>query len=212
MELIFLRMRKRAHLPERIASCGGLIVNTAEEIAGFSEGKRLQLEIGCGKGRFITETASLNPKIPYLAVEQCENVAILAAEKAVQKKLSNIKFFMKNISSLDSLLPDGSVERIYLNFSDPWPKKKQAKRRLTHPVFLALYKRWLCDGGEIFFKTDNAKLFEYSLNSFCSEDFILSNITFDLANSGFEGNIMTEYESRFTKENKPIYRLEARTR
>lgn len=207
-----MRMRKRAHLPERITNCSDLIVNTADQIAEFSDGRKLHLEIGCGKGRFITETAALNLTIPYLAIEQCENVAILAAEKAAKKGLSNIKFFMKNISLLDSLLPGGSVERIYLNFSDPWPKKKQAKRRLTHPDFLTLYKRWLCDGGEIFFKTDNQKLFEFSLNSFCGEDFLLSNITFDLAQSDFQGNIMTEYESRFTEENKPIYRLEAKMR
>lgn len=207
-----MRMRKRAHLPERITNCSDLMVNTADKIAEFSAGRKLQLEIGCGKGQFITETALLNPKIPYLAIEQCENVAILAAEKAAEKGLSNVKFFMKNITLLDSLLPDGSVERIYLNFSDPWPKKKQAKRRLTHPGFLTLYKRWLCDGGEIFFKTDNQKLFEFSLNSFCSEDFLLSNITFDLAKSDFQGNIMTEYETRFTEENKPIYRLEAKLR
>ena len=101
---------------------------------------------------------------------------------------------------------------IFLNFSDPWPKKRHANRRLTHPDFLKLYKKWLSPDGEIFFKTDNEKLFEFSLNSFCSEDFLLSNITFDLHSSDYEGNIMTEYETRFSEEGKNIFRLEARKR
>lgn len=207
-----MRMRKRAHLSERIDNSADYIITNAEELADFADGKPIHLEIGCGKGRFITETAENNPSVMHLAVEQCENVAILAAEGASKRAVPNLRFCMKNIALLDGILPEGSVSRIYLNFSDPWPKKKRAKRRLTHPNFLKLYSRWLTDDGEIFFKTDNAMLFEFSLNSFASEDFRLSNITFDLHNSDFEGNIMTEYEARFTAEGKPIYRLEARKR
>lgn len=207
-----MRMRKRAHLSERIGSCAELIIEDAASLSAFAGGKPLHLEIGCGKGGFITQTALKNAEVPHLAVEQCENVAILAAENAAKMQLSNLRFAMKNIALLDGLLPEGSVSRIYLNFSDPWPKKKRAKRRLTHPNFLRLYSRWLTEDGEIFFKTDNAPLFEFSLNSFAAEDFLLSDITFDLHKSDFEGNIMTEYEARFTAEGKPIYRLEARKR
>ncbi len=207
-----MRMRKRAHLSERIDGCGDYIIETADELYGFSGDKSLCIEIGCGKGRFITETARLNPDSAHLAVEQCENVAILAAESAKKAGIENLRFSMKNVALLDDIIKEGSVKRIYLNFSDPWPKKKRAKRRLTHPDFLKLYKKWLTPDGEIFFKTDNAPLFEFSLNSFAGEDFRLSNITFDLHSSDFEGNVMTEYEERFVNDGKPIYRLEARKR
>lgn len=207
-----MRMRKRAHLSERIEGCGSYIIESPEELCAFSGGMPLAIEIGCGKGRFITKTALLNPNMAHLAVEQCENVAILAAESAKKEGIANLRFSMKNIALLGDMIKEGSVKRIYLNFSDPWPKKKRAKRRLTHPDFLKLYKKWLSSDGEIFFKTDNAPLFEFSLNSFAAEDFLLSNITFDLHASDFEGNVMTEYEERFVGEGKPIYRLEARKR
>ncbi len=209
---MILRMRKRAHLAERIEGCGDYAINTAEELLSFSNGRPLHIEIGCGKGRFIINTALQNPDVCHLAVEQCENVAILAAEQAKRAEVKNLRFAMKNIALLDEVLSEGAVSRIYLNFSDPWPKKKRAKRRLTHPDFLRLYKKWLSPEGEIFFKTDNAGLFEFSLNSFAGENFLLSAITFDLHKSDFEGNIMTEYEERFAAEGKPIYRLEARKR
>lgn len=205
-------MRKRAHLEERTKRCGEYTVNTEEELSSYVKDSPLHLEIGCGKGKFILQTALSAPSVCHLAVEQCENVAILAAESAKKSEVKNVRFAMKNIALLDEILPEASVSRIYLNFSDPWPKKKRAKRRLTHPDFLKLYKKWLSPNGEIFFKTDNARLFEFSLNSFASEDFLLSNITFDLHGSDFEGNIMTEYEERFVSEGKPIYRLEARKR
>ncbi len=207
-----MRMRKRAHLDERILNCNSLIAETKEDINSFRKGKSLHLEIGCGKGSFIKECAKQNPHIPHLAVEHYNNVAILAAESAKRENIENIRFSMKDIEKLAEEIEEGSVSRIYLNFSDPWPKKKQAKRRLTHPDFLRLYKRWLKDDGEIFFKTDNDALFEFSLNTFASEDFLLSNITFDLHNSDFEGNIMTEYEKKFSEEGKNIFRLEARKR
>lgn len=201
-------MRKRTHLSERISACTDYFVESSDDIKTM--GSPLYMEIGCGKGKFIIENATLNPDTNFLAVELCENVAVLAVEKAMAHKLSNVKFCMKDIASLDGEIPDGSISLIYLNFSDPWPKKKQAKRRLTHKNFLSLYKRWLTDDGAIFFKTDNQKLFEFSLESFSHEGFVLSNISLDLHSSDFEGNIMTEYETRFALEGKKIYRLEAR--
>ncbi|MDO5477680.1 MAG: tRNA (guanosine(46)-N7)-methyltransferase TrmB [Clostridia bacterium] len=205
-------MRKRAHLEERIEVLSPLMVYTKEEIDSFRDGKAIYLEIGCGKGKFIRECALRDAEIPHLAVEHYDNVAILAAEAAEREGIKNIRFSFSDIEKLDGEIEEGSVKRIYLNFSDPWPKKKQAKRRLTHPSFLKMYKKWLSDDGEIFFKTDNEKLFEFSLNSFCSENFLLSNITFDLHKSDFEGNIMTEYETKFAEEGKNIFRLEARKR
>ena len=207
-----MRMRKRAHLDERIESSATCIVNDKKAIEEFCEGKKLTMEIGCGKGNFIKETAKRNPDMPHLAVELCENVAILAAEKAMAEEISNIRFCMNDVKTLDTEIADGSVKTIYLNFSDPWPKKRHEKRRLTHKGFLDMYRRWLSDDGVICFKTDNDKLFEFSLNSFCENDFILSNITFDLHNSDFQGNIMTEYEAKFHEMGKNIFRLEARKR
>lgn len=205
-------MRKRAHLTERIENLTSLMVYTKEEIDAFRGEGKLYLEIGCGKGKFIKECALRDSEIPHLAVEHYGNVAILAAEAAEREGVKNLRFSISDIVKLDGEIEEGSVKRIYLNFSDPWPKKRHANRRLTHPDFLKLYKKWLSADGEIFFKTDNEKLFEFSLNSFCSEDFILSNITFDLHSSDFEGNIMTEYETRFSEEGKNIFRLEARKR
>lgn len=203
-------MRLRAHLPERIDACRDYILDSDEDIRAYIGGKKFRIEIGCGKGGFILETAKQNPDITFLAVELVSNVAILAAEKARAEGVANLKFCMKDVSLLSDLVDEGSAEIIYLNFSDPWPKKKQAKRRLTHPGFLKMYEKWLAEDGAIFFKTDNSKLFEFSLNSFCSENYKLSNITFDLHASDFEGNVMTEYEKKFSEEGKPIFRLEAR--
>ncbi|MBQ8391533.1 MAG: tRNA (guanosine(46)-N7)-methyltransferase TrmB [Clostridia bacterium] len=203
-----MRMRTRSHLDERIAACEKLIMESFD--TSFSGGMPLHIEIGCGKGRFITETAKLNPDIKYIAVEKVSNVIVLAMEKAAKAELENLKFMRGNFQIIAEDIPDKSVDRIYLNFSDPWPKKGYAKRRLTHGGFLEIYKRILKDDGEICFKTDNRELFDFSLESFPENGFTLSEVTFDLHNSGFEGNIMTEYEERFSQMGTPICRLVAK--
>ena len=206
-----MRMRTRSHLDDRIKACENIMLenfnDTAREFAGSCP---LHIEIGCGKGRFIAETARLNPDIRYIAVEKVSNVMVLAMEKAVKAEVSNLRFMRGDFQILAESFPDKSVDRIYLNFSDPWPKKGYAKRRLTHGGFLEIYKRILKDDGEICFKTDNRELFDFSLESFPENDFSLSEVTFDLHNSGFEGNIMTEYEERFSQMGFPICRLVAK--
>lgn len=203
-----MRMRTRSHLDERIAACENLMMESFD--SSFLGGMPLHIEIGCGKGRFITEMAKLNPDIKYIAVEKVSNVIVLAMEKAVDANLTNLKFMRGNFQVLAEDIPDKSVDRIYLNFSDPWPKKGYAKRRLTHGGFLEIYKRILKNDGEICFKTDNRELFDFSLESFPENGFTLSEVTFDLHNSGFEGNIMTEYEERFSQMGTPICRLVAK--
>ena len=203
-----MRMRTRSHLEERIAACEA--VSLAEFDSTFSGGNPLHIEIGCGKGRFITETAKLNPQIRYIAVEKVSNVIVLAMEKAVQAQLTNLRFIRGNFQIIAENIPDKSIDRIYLNFSDPWPKKGYAKRRLTHGGFLEIYKRILKDDGEICFKTDNRDLFNFSLESFPENGFTLSDVTFDLHKSDFSGNIMTEYEEKFSQMGTPICRLVAR--
>ncbi len=206
-----MRMRARNHLEERLASCKNITLENYDDAARtFVGSSPLHIEIGCGKGGFITQTASLNPDVRYIAVEKVSNVIVLAMEKAAAANLSNIRFMRGNFQFLSESFPDKSVDRIYLNFSDPWPKKGYAKRRLTHGGFLEIYKRLLKDGGEICFKTDNRELFDFSLESFPENGFEVSCVTYDLHNSSFEGNVMTEYETRFSQMGVPICRLVAK--
>lgn len=206
-----MRMRTRNHLDERIAACDNLTLKCFDDAAcTFTGSNPLHIEIGCGKGRFITQTALANPDIRYIAIEKVSNVIVLAMEKAKEADIDNLRFMRGNFQDLAESFPDKSVDRIYLNFSDPWPKKGYAKRRLTHGGFLEIYKRILKDNGEICFKTDNRELFDFSLESFPENGFSLSDVTYDLHNSDFKGNIMTEYEQRFSEQGFPICRLVAR--
>ena len=206
-----MRMRNRGHLDERIEACKNITLEKYDDCARqFIDGGALHIEIGCGKGRFITETAKRNPDIRYIAVEKVSNVIVLAMEKAAAEEIPNLRFMRGKFEVLAESFPDKSVDRIYLNFSDPWPKKGYAKRRLTHGGFLEIYKRILKDDGDICFKTDNRELFDFSLESFPENGFTLSEVTFDLHNSDFEGNIMTEYEEKFSQMGFPICRLVAR--
>lgn len=147
------------------------------------------------------------PEINFVAIEVVRDVMVLAMEKAQPLELSNLRFIIADAAHLDEYFAEGEVSRIYLNFSDPWKKSRQAKRRLTHKNFLDIYKRIMNVGDMICFKTDNQKLFEFSLNSFAAEDFKMSDITFDLHASGWEDNVMTEYETKFSELGMPIYRV-----
>lgn len=206
-----MRMRNRGHLDERIDACKNITLEKYDDAARLFIGDgTLHIEIGCGKGRFITQTAKNNPDTRYIAVEKVSNVIVLAMEKATEMELPNLRFMRGKFEMLAESFPDKSVDRIYLNFSDPWPKKGYAKRRLTHGGFLEIYKRILKDDGEICFKTDNRELFDFSLESFPQNGFTLSDVTFDLHNSDFQGNIMTEYEEKFSQMGFPICRLVAK--
>jgi len=209
-----MRMRKKKHGDKRLHSCGDLWVQKPEEYKGnwkdvFENDLPLHVEIGCGKGGFITQLAQKNPDINYIAIEKLIDVLVLAAEKAKTNGITNIRFILGDAALLEDMFEKSEVERIYINFCDPWHKTKHKKRRLTHASFLDIYKNVLSEDGWIYFKTDNKDLFEFSLNSFCDNDFQLKNITLDLHKSGYEGNIMTEYENLFSSLGNPIYRLEA---
>ncbi len=220
-----MRMRKKRHLDERIAACSdvslGWLQDYASEQKGinapeiivpervFGNNNPIHLEIGCGKGQFAEEIARQNPDINFIAVEQNVNVLVTAMERTHKSGLKNLRYVMGMAEYLEKIFPENSVERIYLNFSCPFPKNTYAKHRLTHERFLRIYRKILVPEGLILQKTDNAKFFEFSLNSFCDNDFKLKNITFDLHNSGIEGNIITEYEERFSSQGYPIYHLEA---
>ncbi|MCX7615436.1 MAG: tRNA (guanosine(46)-N7)-methyltransferase TrmB [Clostridiales bacterium] len=208
-----MRVRKKKNLIPRMERCSEFLVNNPQELKGkWSEacanGRPIYLEIGCGKGRFIVETAEKNPDIFFLAMEREENVLVTALETAKGKGCSNVLFLLSDASEIENIFGRKELSRIYINFCDPWPPKKQAKRRLTHKNFLIRYQSVLTEKGEIHFKTDNEKLFEFSLNEISEFGFTLKNISLNLHASDTP-NIMTEYEEKFSSQGMKIYRLEA---
>lgn len=207
-----MRMRKKKNCDIRLEKSGSLWIREPELLKGkwseeFGNENPIHIEIGCGKGNFICGMAEMHPDINFVAIEVVPDVMVLAMEKAEPKNLTNVRFIIADAALLCEYFAQYEISRIYLNFSDPWKKKKQAKRRLTHKNFLDIYKKLLREGDMICFKTDNQKLYEFSLNSFAENDLKMSDITFDLHNSGFEGNVMTEYEARFSEQGMPIYRV-----
>lgn len=220
-----MRMRRKKHLEERLDACSDIIISMYREDRNFSTSTQkkdyidteklfgnknpIYLEIGCGKGKFASELSKKNPEINILAVEKTSNVIVEAAERAKAESIPNLKFLLGPAEYLPIFLNDKSVSRIYLNFSCPFPKKRYASHRLTHKNFLKIYKNLMTDSAEIHQKTDNTHFFEFSIEQLTQSGFALKNVTFDLHNSSFEDNIMTEYEERFTNEGLNIYRLEA---
>ena len=174
----------------------------------FGNNNPIHVEIGCGKGRFVSQMALAHPDINYVGIERQTTVIAIAARR-IEEEQKNIFLTQVDVENLESYFEVGEIDRLYINFCDPWPKKKQAKRRLTHKNFLEMYKRIFGEKAEIFFKTDNRNLFEFSLEEFCNNGWKLGNISLDLHNSDCEGNIMTEYEEKFSSKGMPIYRLEA---
>ena len=171
--------------------------------------KDIELEIGCGKGSFVCELASRHPEKGFLAVEVSKNVIVEACRKAKEAKINNVHFINCAAEILPCFLKQNSIQKIYLNFSCPYPKYTYAIHRLTHPNFLESYKKYLVKNGEIHQKTDNMHFFEYSLEQFSSCGYKIKNVSLDLHNSDFEGNIVTEYEEKFASLGMPIYRVEA---
>ena len=177
----------------------------------FGNSYPIHMEIGCGKGKFIYEMAKNNPNINYIAIEKYDSVLLRVLEKIENETILNLKLVVLDASNLKNYFSSAEISRIYINFSDPWPKSAHQKRRLTYKSFLESYAYILKSEGEIFQKTDNRKLFEFSLQSFSEQGWILSNISLDLHKDALEDNIMTEFEEKWSKLG-PIYRLEARKR
>lgn len=201
-----MRARKKKHGAERLEAVSDIFIETPF----IDVNKKNYIEIGCGKGKFIIENAEKNPDINYIAIEKVPDVILLAAEKVKEKKIENVRFMMCDAKGLNEIFDEKSVDRIYLNFSDPWPKAKHYKRRLTYKTFLDVYRFILKDEGAIHFKTDNIGLFEFSLEQFREDGWRLENICFDLHNSEYASdNIMTEYEKNFSEKGFKINRLEA---
>ncbi len=220
-----MRMRKKKYLDERLEQCADYLFSmkcddrnylTAIEekeyidLAGlFGNDNPVVLEVGCGKGRFACELAKSDPNINVLALEKSKNVIVMACESAKKQNISNVRFLHGGAEYLEKFLRPACVERIYLNFSCPFPKNSYANHRLTNERFLKSYAVVLKPGAEIHQKTDNMHFFEYSVEQLTQFGFALKNVSLDLHNSSFEGNIETEYEHRFASQGFPIYRLEA---
>ena len=209
-----MRMRRKKHLSERLDACSPVLIDDIFKYNGnlksvFSDEKPLHLEIGCGKGGFVSGMAKKHPNINFIAIEKNLNVLVLAAEKIQNEGIKNVKFFAGDAGILEGFQAETKADVLYINFCDPWAKKRYAKRRLTHATKLTLWKTLLKENGEIHFKTDNKDLFEFSLNSFSDFGMKLKNISLDLHKSDFTENVMTEYETMFSEMGMPIYRCEA---
>lgn len=217
-----MRMRRKKNLDEKLLALNNLTVKYSEERDYrkaaenpeymdfekiFKNNNPVYLEVGCGKGQFVFEIAKQNPNINFLAVEKNENVIFAACKKC--ENLSNVYFLNSGAEYLPKYIKPASISRIYLNFSCPFPKKSYASHRLTATHFLKIYEGLMTKDAEIHQKTDNRGFFEFSLEKFSDYGFTLKNISLDLHNSDFEGNIVTEYEARFSSLGFPIYRLEA---
>ena len=176
----------------------------------FGNNNPIFIEVGMGKGQFITSLAALHPEINYIGIEKYSSVLIRAIEKQEELQLPNLKFLRFDAEYLPDIFAPGEIAHIYLNFSDPWPKDRHAKRRLTSREFLARYSQILPDGATVEFKTDNKGLFEFSLEEVNeSEGWKLVAHTFDLHHQEdmMEGNVMTEYEEKFSSVGNPICKL-----
>ena len=220
-----MRSRKKKYLVDRVEKVRDLMIFSDEKgfydkplndrynlfnlKEVFGNDNITYLEIGCGKGGFITKLAQKYPNINFLAVEKTKNIIVSAMETVSALGLDNIRFMNIDAYNLKFLLPNQCIDRIYLNFSCPYPKKTYANNRLTNPKFLEIYKMIMTPEAEIHQKTDSELLFEYSVEQFIANGFALKNVTNDLYKTTYFENITTEYEEYFVAQGKPIFRLEA---
>ena len=176
----------------------------------FGNDHPIHIEVGMGKGQFIIEMAKRNPEINYIGIEKYSSVLVRAVEKLEDFEQNNLRLICMDAENIEEVFDKDEVDRIYLNFSDPWPKDRHAKRRLTSTRFLERYNNILTPEGRVMFKTDNKDLFDFSLEQVEEAGWILENHTYDLHHSEYnEGNVMTEYEEKFSAKGNPICRLVA---
>ncbi|MBM4762606.1 tRNA (guanosine(46)-N7)-methyltransferase TrmB [Bacillus sp. B15-48] len=208
-----MRLRNKPWAKDKLLEYPQFVILEPEQHRGhwdkvFAVAQPIHIEIGTGKGRFITEMAKANPHINYIGIELQVSVIVSALDRLIEADLPNCKLMNVNAEELENYFSASDVERVYLNFSDPWPKTRHEKRRLTFKSFLSVYEKILVKNGEVHFKTDNQGLFEYSLMSFSQYGMLLKYVSLDLHNSEFEGNVMTEYEQKFSSRGNRIYRCE----
>ena len=207
-----MRMRRMRNLEPRMEKCAAYRIPEPEARKGswrelMPGCTQLWVEVGCGKGKFTAETAQANPDVLLIAVERCREAMVVAMEKAQSMGLTNVFYIDMDVANIESIFAPEEIDRLFINFPDPWPRKKNAKRRLTHRGFLDKYCRVVRPGGEFHFKTDNAPLFEFSLEEFIACGLTVKNLTRDLHKDGIVG-IMTGYEEKFYQLGTPINRCE----
>jgi tRNA (guanine-N7-)-methyltransferase len=209
-----MRLRNVKGSRETIAA-NEFVVHEPEKLKGrwkeyFNNTNPVHIEIGMGKGKFLIQLAAANPDINYIGIEKYSSVLIRAIEKRSEIELQNLVFIRFDAEFINDIFDENEIQRIYLNFSDPWPKDRHAKRRLTSKEFFARYDKFLAKDGEVVFKTDNSDLFAFSLDQVETAGWKLHNYTYDLHHSEYvQGNVMTEYEEKFSAMGNPIHRLTA---
>ena len=207
-----MRMRRMRNLEPRMEKCAAYRIEEPALRKGSwkslkPDATALWVEVGCGKGKFTAETAQANPDVLLIAVERCREAMVVAMEKAKSLGLTNVFYIDMDVAAIEDIFATGEIDRLFINFPDPWPRKKNAKRRLTHRSFLDKYCRVVRENGEIHFKTDNAPLFEYSVEEFSACGLEVKNLTRNLHKDGIVG-IMTGYEEKFHALGTPINRCE----
>lgn len=205
-----MRMRKKKNLAQRMERCAACWIQKPEEHRDnwrtlMPQAREVRLELGCGKGRFTCETAKALPDVLFIAVERVPDAMVVAMERVMTEELKNVFFIDGDAANLAAYFAPDEVDGIYINFCDPWPGKRHAKRRLTHQNFLRAYRDILCAEGYVWFKTDNADLFSFSLMQFPHAGYGLEEVTRDLHAEGITG-IMTDYEEKFHNEGIKINR------
>ncbi len=209
-----MRMRKKKNLQPRMERCAALWVKEPSSLRGAWRSRHpaataLYVELGCGKGRFTCETAALHPEVLFVAIERVPDAMIIAMERARAAGLSNVIFIDGDAERLADYFAPEEVDRIYINFCDPWPGQRHARRRLTHERLLRSYRAVLAEAAQIHFKTDNHDLFAFSLFQFPKAGFSLHEVTHNLHKAGVCG-VMTDYEEKFHGQGIPIHRLVGR--
>lgn len=209
-----MRVRNRKGATELLEAHPQYVILNPADAKGrwqeiFGNHHPIHVEVGSGKGAFVSGMAKANPEINYIGIDIQKSVLSYALDKVLATDVPNIKLLWVDGSDLTDYFEEGEIDRLYLNFSDPWPKKRHEKRRLTYQSFLATYQQILPENGEIHFKTDNRGLFEYSLVSFSQYGMKLKGVWLDLHASDFEDNVLTEYEQKFANKGQVIYRVEA---
>ncbi len=213
-----MRLRNKPGAHDKINEHPERVISTPADFRGnwkkevFKNENPIHIEIGMGKGTFVNGMAKLHPDVNFIGVEKYTSVIVSALELTLEQDLPNVRLLNIDANTLPEIFEKGELAQIYLNFSDPWPKNRHEKRRLTHESFLAMYESVLVKGGEVHLKTDNQGLFEYSLESFSRYGMIVKNISLDLHKSEIKGNVMTEYEQKFSRKGNRIYRCEAQYR
>ena len=207
-----MRMRRMKNLESRMAACAEMRITNPADFQGKwrtlkEDCTALWVEVGCGKGKFTAETAEANPDVLLIAVERCREAMVVAMEKAQAMGLKNVFYIDMDVANIEEIFAAAEIDRLFINFPDPWPRKKNAKRRLTHRGFLDKYCRVVKCGGEFHYKTDNAPLFEFSVEEFRECGLEVKNLTRNLHEHGIVG-ITTGYEEKFHALGTPINRCE----